>query len=394
VRGGGRDTASGGRFDLLLKDGEFIDPASGRRGQWDVAFADGKVAAIRSAIDPGSAACVVSAAGAMVVPGLIDMHAHPVAGIGEGVDPDAIGLQRGVTTVADGGTCGTGTFGAFRSSMAASRTRLLAWLNLSSIGQADTRVGELIFLAAVNVDEMVALAAKHPDTIVGFKARLSTYVTGGGSALRPLKLLLEAGEAAKLPVMIHVGDTAEPLGRILEMLRPGDVVSHYLTSRKHNLLGIQATPGAPIIPEAFAARERGVLFDTARGRNHMAFPQMEAAVAQGLLPDTLSTDLALHTAADPNFTLLAVATQFMAFGLSVDDCLVRMTVNPARILRRPDLGMLAVGGGAEATLVRIEHGTFRLSDADGRIRTTDRRLVAAGVVRAGEYVGLTPPPVG
>ncbi|HEX7549231.1 MAG TPA: hypothetical protein VF579_01515, partial [Candidatus Methylomirabilis sp.] len=322
------------------------------------------------------------------------IHAHPAAGIGEGVNPDAIGISRGATTVADGGTCGTGTFGAFRAIMAASKTRLFAWLNLSSIGQADTRIGELIFLAAVNVDEAVALAGKHPGIVVGFKARLSTYVTGGGSALLPLKLLLDAGEAAKLPVMVHVGDTAEPLGRILDMLRPGDVVSHYLTSRKHNLLGIQASPGATIIPEAFAARKRGVIFDTARGRNHMAFPQMQAAVEQGLLPDTFSTDLAVHTAADPDFSLMAVATHFMSFGVSFEDCLVRMTVNPARILRQRELGTLAVGGVGDATLLRVERGTFRLSDADGRTRTTDQRLVAVGVVCAGEYVGITPPQAG
>lgn len=388
---GGGSTQGAGRFDLVLKGGEFIDPASGRRGQFDVAFSGGKVAVIRPNIDPSAANRVEPAAGAMVVPGLIDMHAHPAGGIGEGVNPDAIGITRGATTVADGGTCGTGTFGAFRPIMAGSKTRLFAWLNLSSIGQADTRIGELIFLAAVNVDELVALARKHPDIVVGFKARLSTYVTGGGSALLPLKLLLDAGNAAKLPVMIHVGDTAEPLGRILEMLRPGDVVSHYLTSRKHNLLGIQASPGTTIIPEAFAARERGVIFDTARGRNHMAFPQMQAAVEQGLLPDTFSTDLAVHTAANPNFSLMAVATHFMSFGLSVEDCLVRMTVNPARVLRRPELGTLAVGGVGDATLLRVERGTFRLSDADGRTRTTDRRLVAVGVVRAGEYVGLATP---
>jgi dihydroorotase len=388
---GGGSTQGAGRFDLLLKGGEVVDPASGNRGQFDVAFAGGKVAAIRPNIDPSSANRVESAAGAMVVPGLIDLHAHPAAGIGEGVNPDAIGIARGATTVADGGTCGTGTFGAFRPIMAASTTRLFAWLNLASIGQADTRIGELSFLAGVDVEEAVALARKHPDSIVGFKARLSTYVTGGGSALRPLKLLLEAGEAARLPVMIHVGDTAEPLGRILDMLRPGDVVSHYLTSRKHNLLGIQASPGATIIPEAFAARERGVILDTARGRNHMAFPQMQAAVERGLLPDTFSTDLAVHTAADPDFSLMAVATQFMSFGLSFEDCLVRMTVNPAKVLRHPEFGILAVDGVGDATLLRIENGTFRLRDADGRTRTTDQRLVAVGVVRAGEYVGITPP---
>jgi dihydroorotase len=391
-RGGGTSAQRPGRFDLLLKGGELFDPGSGRRGPLDVAFARGEVAAILPNIDPGLADHVESAAGAMVVPGLIDMHAHPAAGIGEGVNPDEIGINRGATTVADGGTCGTGTFGAFMPIMATSKTRLLAWLNLSSIGQADTRIGELIFLAAVNVEEAVQVAQKHPDIIVGFKARLSTYVTGGASALVPLRLLLEAGEAAGLPVMIHVGDTVEPLGQILNLLRPGDVVSHYLTSRKHNLLGIQASPGATIIPEAFAARERGVVFDTARGRNHMAFPQMQAAVEAGLLPDTFSTDLAVHTAKDPTFNLMMVATQFMSFGLSLEDCLVRMTVNPARVLRRPELGKLEVGGVGDATLLRVERGSFALRDADGRLRMTDQRLVAVGVVRSGEYLAMVPPP--
>jgi len=48
--------------------------------------------------------------------------------------------------------------------------------------------------------------------------------------------------------MIHVGDTAEPLGQILDLLRPGDICSHYLTPRKNGILGPQAFPGAKLIP--------------------------------------------------------------------------------------------------------------------------------------------------
>lgn len=112
------------------------------------------------------------------------------------------------------------------------------------------------------------------------------------------------------------------------------------------------------------------------------------------MPEAFSTDLAVHTAADPNFSLMAVATHFMSFGLSVEDCLGWMTVNPARVLRHPELGTLAAAGVWDATLLRIERGTFRLSDADGRARTTARRLVAVAVFCAGKYVGITPPPAG
>jgi len=71
-----------------------------------------------------------------------------------------------------------------------------------------------------------------------------------------------------------------------------------------------------------------------------------------------------------------------------------MTVNPARVLRRPEFGTPVVGGVGDATLLRIEHGAFSLRDADGRTRTTDRRLVAVGVVRGGEYIGIASPQAG
>jgi dihydroorotase len=377
-------------YDVLVKGGGFIDPASGRKGRLDVAFAGATVAAIRADIDPRLAKRVEPAAGAVVVPGLIDDHAHAADGIGEGTDADAIGLLRGATTVGDGGTCGAGTFGAFKRNLSQCRTRVLVWLNISSIGQADTRIGECLFLPLLDVEEAVATAKAHPELIVGFKARLSTYVAGG-SALPVLRLLLQAGEAAGLPVMIHVGDTAEKLGTILDLLRPGDIVSHYLTSRKNGILGVQPLPDAQIIPEAFAARRRGVRFDTARGRNHMAFPVMAAAVEQGLLPDSFSTDLAKLSSADPHFSLLTVATQFMSFGVSFEECVARMTVGPAENLRRSDLGRLHEGGIGDATLLRVEEGNFIVTDVDGRTRPARQRILAVGVVRAGAFTPIPPP---
>ena len=379
-------------YDLLLTDGDFVDPASGRQGRLDVAFAAGRVAAIAPTIAPALSRQVERVAGTLVVPGLIDDHVHAVEGLGEAANPDAIGLARGATTLVDAGTCGVRNFGTMKPVRATSQTRLFAWLNLSSIGQTDTRIGELLFLPLLNVDEAIACAQAHPDVIVGFKGRLSTYVTGG-SCLPALRLLLEAGRQARLPVMVHVGDTAEPLGTILDMLRPGDVVSHYLTSRRSNILGVQAFPGAPIIPEVFEARRRGVLLDTARGRNHLAFPQMQVAVEQDLLPDTFSTDLTTATAVNPDFSLLMIATQFMAFGVPVAKCLPRMTVNPAKTIGHPELGRLEVGGVGDATLLKVEVGDFTITDVDGRSRQTQQRLAAIAVVRDGVFRDLTPPAI-
>jgi dihydroorotase len=335
---------------------------------------------------------VVSVEGAMMVPGLIDPHSHVCEGLGVGVPPDEGGLNRGATTVADGGTCGAKTFGVFKRVIESSKTRLLAWLHISTIGLVDTSIPECLFLSTMSVDQAVAVAKANPDTIIGFKARLSTYVTGGGSCLPTLKLTLEAGEAAGLPIMVHVGDTAEPLGTIIDLLRPGDVLTHYLTPRKNGILGPAAVPGAKIVPQVIEGRARGVIFDSSRGMTqHMGFAQMQAAVESGLLPDTLSTDLSDSSVVNPYHSIPMVATEFMSFGVAFEDLLPRMTVNSGRMLGRNDLGKLQVDGIGDASILKIEEGDFTVRDGNGWARKTNQRLVAVGVVRAGSYTALTPP---
>ena len=245
----------------------------------------------------------------------------------------------------------------------------------------------------MNVEEAVAIAKANPDTINGFKARLSTYVTGGGSCLPTLRLVLEAGVSAGLPVMVHVGDTMEPLGAIIDLLRRGDVITHYLTPRKNGILGPAAVPGAGIIPQVREGRERGILYDSSRGMTqHMGFAQMQAAVESGLLPDTLSTDLTDTSVLNPYHSVLMVAAEFMSFGVEFEELLPRMTVNSGSMLRRHDLGKLQVGGIGDASIVMIEEGKFTVRDGNGWVRMTDKRPVAVGVVRAGSYTPLTPPP--
>jgi dihydroorotase len=384
---------AGARYDLLLKGGEFIDPGSGRRGRFDVAFTGDKVAAIGPGIDPGLAKQVESVAGVMVVPGVIDMHVHAADGIGPSCNPDVIGVNRGVTTILDGGSCGVGSFRVLKYVIAANKTRVLAFLNLSSMGLIDMRAGEFILRNLVDVEEVVEVAKKNPDLIVGLKGRLSTYVTGQAPSIPILKLLLEAGKEANLPVMIHVGDTAEPLGQILDMLRPGDICSHYLTPRRNGILGSQAFPGAKLIPQIFEARKRGVILDIARGLTmHMGFPQMQATIEAGLLPDTISTDLTVLSIPFPAVNVFSIATALMSFGVPFEECLKELTVNPARAIRRPDLGKLEEDGIGDATLLKIEEGDFTVSDVDGRTRKTNKRVVAVGVVRAGFYMKIAPPP--
>lgn len=372
------------QYQLLVTGGEVLDPASGRRGRFDVAFSGGRVAAIEPTIDPRLAEHVESAEGLLVVPGLVDIHTHTFGGLAISVSADTACLGRGTTTAVDAGSAGANSFELFRRVAESSRARMLAWLNLSTIGQIDNNVGELIALPYADVDAAVSAAEKNRDLIVGFKARLSTYVVGG--TCKPiLRLLRQAADAVGLPVMIHIGDTGEPLPEILEFMRPGDIVSHILTGRRYGILRGDGT----IIPEVFEARSRGVLLDAARGRSHVSLPVLRAAVEQGLIPDTMSTDITLNTARDPLFNLPLMATYLLAFGVSLEDCIASVTSRAGRAIRREDLGRLEPGGVGDATILKLEQGEFTLEDADGRTMQTDRRLAPVAVVRDCEYLELS-----
>src|SRR5260221_14093753 len=105
----------------------------------------------------------------------------------------------------------------------------------------------------------IAAARRHPGLGVGRKARLSTYAAGG-SAVRILRIMRAVADELALPVMVHVGDTTEPLEQLLGYLRRGDVVTHSLTGRKHGILDADWS----LRPGIRDAQESGIVFDAAR----------------------------------------------------------------------------------------------------------------------------------
>ncbi len=64
------------RFDLLLKGGRVLDPASGVDGGRDLGLCHGRVAAVGEHLDAGAAGHVIDVTGKLVLPGIVDCHVH------------------------------------------------------------------------------------------------------------------------------------------------------------------------------------------------------------------------------------------------------------------------------------------------------------------------------
>ncbi|MEO6885398.1 MAG: amidohydrolase/deacetylase family metallohydrolase, partial [Jatrophihabitantaceae bacterium] len=213
-------------YDLVLAGGTVIDPASGTNANLDVAIRGSQLAAIGAGLAE-QATEVVDCTGAMVLPGLVEGHTHIFEYVSKvGAPADEAHLRRGVVAAADAGTAGASTFPAFRKLIVEGNAmRIVNFLNVSVLGLIDFRFGELLNPDTLVVDDALQVAAENPDIVRGFKIRLSEDVVGEHWESL-LKKSIALAEQAKLPLMVHIGETEEPLPAVLSHLRAGDIVAH------------------------------------------------------------------------------------------------------------------------------------------------------------------------
>jgi dihydroorotase len=386
-------------YDLVLSGGTVFDPVAHTQQSADVAVIGDKIARIGPAL-AAQAREVVDCTGTYVLPGLVEGHTHIFANVSKvGAPPDEAHLRRGVVAAADAGTVGASTFPAFlKYTVEPAAIRLVNFLNVSVLGLIDFRFGELINPRTLAPEDAIQVAQDNPDTVRGFKIRLSEDVVG--EAWRELlKTSLEVAAAAGLPLMIHIGETEEPLPAILEMLRPGDIVSHCYTGKPHGILKdsqaladpiSQATSGGQVLPQVLEARARGVLFDSAHGRSNLSFEVARRAIAEGFLPDVLSSDTSARNWRGPVFDLVTSMAKLRALGMSMQDIAPRVTIAPARVLGldTEGYGTLVEGGPAHVTVLADTPETT-LPDAAGN-QIVAPRLEPVVVLQAGQRIATTP----
>lgn len=397
-------------YELVISGGHLADPERGTVEPGDLAVGDGRIARTGA---PGTlqGAETVDATGLLVTPGLIDLHTHVYAGRTYlGVEADTVGVDQGVTTVVDAGSCGSDDWEHFaREIVAPARTRVLNWLNISRHGlvhgsselaggpaDIDTAATSALLGAAPGPDG--ARTLDGPPAPRGIKVRMSSSVLGD-SGLAPLHAAREIAQARGVPVMVHVGNEPPALGDVLDLLGPGDVVTHAFHGKPGGLFARTASGpgtdgyGAEPLPEARAALERGVRLDVGHGSASFAFATAERALACGIRPYTVSTDLHHRNLHGPVHSLTVTLDKLLALGMPLTEVLACATSRAAEVLGFDgELGTLRPGAVADLSLLRLreEQQPRPLTDATGARREGTRSLVAHGALVAGRFHPVRP----
>jgi dihydroorotase len=373
-------------YDLILRGGRVIDPSLRLDAETDVAFSGGKVAKVGPKLQTGASTVVRDVSGSIVAPGLIDLHTHVYwGGTSLGIDAEEFCRTSGVTTSIDTGSAGPGNFAGFRKHVIEpSQVRVLAFLHVSHAGifgfSNRVMVGESGDLRLMDPVSAVEVANANRDVIVGIKVRVGLHASGTSGAV-PLRIALEVAEAVGMPLMAHIDHPPPSYEEVIDMLRPGDILTHAFRPFPNS----PATHQGTVKKEVLEARKRGVNFDIGHGKGSFAFKTARAMLANGFLPDTISSDVHQLCINGPAFDQVTTLSKFLCLGMPLNDVIAASTVNPAMALRRPELGSLKPGSVGDATILKIKEGRFDYVDVVGEHLEGDRKIASEGVVIAGKW---------
>lgn len=382
---------NGQAYTTLIKGGHVIDPKNNIDDIMDVAVKDGRIALVAKDIDARDGKQVIDARGLFVTPGLIDIHTHVFYGTrydqaimnGEtSVSPDAFSFRAGVTTFVDAGSSGWRSFPDFkRQIIDASQTRVLAFLNIVGEGMRGGPFEQNI--KDMDAHKAADFAKSDPKDIVGFK--LAHYE---GHDWTPTDSTVAAGKLANLPVMIDFGGAEPPLPLeelLMKHLRPGDIFTHcYAYWPKTREAPVDEN--GKVKPYIFVAQKSGRIFDVGHGGGSFFWSQAIPSIKQGFLADVISSDLHTGSMNSGMKDMCNLMSKFLSMGLSVQDVILRSTWNPAKVIKRPELGNLSVGSEADIAILSIDRGDFGFLDITGEKLKGNQKLVAELTMRAGKIV--------
>jgi dihydroorotase len=364
------------RYDLLIKGGRVIDPSMRLDAVRDVAISGGRIAAVEPSI-AADAVDTIDARGKLVVPGLIDIHTHT----GRSPEGPGLVLRDGVTGWIDAGSQGADRIADIVAVARSSPQQSRVLINIGRGGILPD--GDTMDLARADVGAARDAIAKHRDFVVGVKARLSRNVVGTND-YEVLRRAQEVATSFGLPLMIHMGQTASPFGRLVGLLKRGDIVTHLFAPPPNAIVD----DSGHILPDVLAARRRGVWFDIGNGQTgHMRWDTIGAIMKAGFWPDTFSTDWNTNSKTTGVVDLPNCMSKLLGYGMTVSEAIACATVNPSRIFPVfNDRGTLNVGAPADVALLELREGNFEFLDNYKGTITGRQRFFPFGTVLAGKKI--------
>jgi dihydroorotase len=359
---------------LVLKGAHVIDPAQGIDRVTDVTIAGGRIRSIGDA-PPDPAAETIDLSGRYLSPGWIDIHVHVYGALGF-ADPDSIGICQGVTSFIEAGGAGIDTLDeccALFENQTSTRLYLGPLLTPFGLVGFNHEEGDPRELGEMSIAKWLEFIAAHPGLLRYLKINAHGYGSAGS-----IKIGKGLGEIVGLPLYFHIGEfqnttpehpLADDAFRIAEA---GDIITHIY----HNHLGRIVDSDGTVLPAVHEAARRGVIFDIGFGGYNFDWTVAEKAIAQGIAPHIISSDLQQFNVTGPVHSLANVMSVCMRLGFSPAEIIDRVTAIPARVLSMTDrAGRLRPGMPADITVFEIERGDFTVTDTMRQTRKAEARFV-------------------
>ncbi len=330
---------------IVLKNGHVYDKRAGLDQISHLIVEHGRIAGFGDSEEDGDV--VIDCRGRYVIPEIIDMHTHCFSGSTNlGVDKNRLGLLQNIGTIVDAGSAGAEHFELFRQQAKQTPgTRVYAFINYSKIGLTRDKL-ELSREEYFDEEGLGQTIRENPDVIRGIKLRASASVVGE-LGMKPIRKGLEFAHKMGLPAMVHIGNCPPSIEEVLEVMKAGDIVTHSFHGKAGGILD-----GRKVKREVWEARERGVLFDVGHGSASFDAGTAEAAIAEGFLPDLVSSDSHARNFQKTISGFAMILNRLAECGMTwrqIFDC---VTGNAAEVLRIP--GQIRNGEEARLNLASVD----------------------------------------
>ncbi|PXW57648.1 putative amidohydrolase [Grimontella sp. AG753] len=379
------------KLDILIKNGLVADLDSGSYINQNIGIVGNRIVDLHTA--DSQAETVIDAAGCIVLPGLIDFHAHVFhGGTAISVNPDVLCLPNGVTSVVDAGSSGWVNYKLFRNSVIhTAQTRIKSYLNVVNVGLSTLGGGPTGYLentnpANYNVEKISQTLNENRDNILGLKLRYSQDIaTGRNFSSDPFYAAVALARELKTTLCVHVTDSRLPADELIGHFQTDDIYAHCFHGTGNAIL----KESGEVFPAIKEAKARGVIFDCSNGVAHFDFTVARNAMEQGFNPDIISTDLTLRNSlrTDKVFSLLFIMSKYLNMGMSFFDVVRAVTRTPARLMKMEgQIGTLAPGAFADIAIVKLRKEKIVFEDTKGTQLDGDRYIDNCATISNGQIV--------